>query len=105
MELGDEAIFNCGRPLRERINDSVVEAAHRGREIGDVNPMARTDDVRTDEYRDQAAECLDSDRSVADAKAKLELLVLAKGYLDLADLVEGSANEYGGIARWGGSDD
>lgn len=47
----------------------------------------------TDEYRDQAAECLDSARSVADPKAKLELLVLAKGYLDLADLVEGTEDE------------
>lgn len=61
---------------------------HRGRKIGDVSPVATTD-----EYRDQAAECLDSARSVADPKAKLELLVLAKGYLDLADLVEGTEDE------------
>lgn len=54
----------------------------------------------TDEYRDQAAECLDTARTVADAKAKLELLVLAKGYLDLADFVEGSANENGMMAPW-----
>lgn len=53
--------------------------------LGNVTPVASTDD-----YRDQAAECLDSARSVADPKAKLELLALAKGYLDLADLVEGS---------------
>lgn len=53
--------------------------------MGNVTPVASTDD-----YRDQAAECLDSARSVADPKAKLELLALAKGYLDLADLVEGS---------------
>ena len=72
---------------------------------GDVNPVARMDEARTDEYRDQAAECLDSARSVADAKAKLELLALAKGYLDLADLVEGSASEHGVIARRRDSDD
>jgi hypothetical protein len=29
---------------------------------------------------------------VGDAKAKLELLTMAKSYLDLADLVEGAAN-------------
>ena len=56
--------------------------------IGDVSPVATTEN-----YRDQAAECLDSARSVADPKAKLELLVLAKGYLDLADLVEGTEDE------------
>jgi hypothetical protein len=61
--------------------------------------MARMDEARTDEYRDHAAECLDSARSVADTKAKLELLALAKSYLDLADLAEGSANDYGVIAR------
>jgi hypothetical protein len=53
---------------------------------------SRTDEARTDGYRDQAAECLDSARCVGDAKAKLELLTMAKGYLDLADLVEGAAN-------------
>ena len=53
--------------------------------------MTNTDETRTDEYRDQAAECLGSARAVADARAKLELLALAKGYLDLADLVEASA--------------
>ena len=57
--------------------------------------MASTDEIRTDEYRDHAAECLDSARTVTDAKAKLELLALAKSYLDLADFVEGSANEHG----------
>ena len=66
--------------------------------------MARTDEYRTDEYRDQAAECQDSARSVADTKLKLELLALAKGFLDLADLAEGSANEHGVTALWRGSD-
>ena len=46
-----------------------------------------------DEFRDRAAECLDSARSVADRKARLELLALAKSYLDLADVVEGSERE------------
>lgn len=67
--------------------------------------MARIDETRTDEYRDQAAECLDSARTVADGKAKLELLALAKGYLDLADLVEASANEQGTTAPCRESDE
>ena len=65
--------------------------------------MASTDQERDqapDCYRDQAAECLDSARTVADAKAKLELLALAKGYLDLADLVEGSASEHAMLPPW-----
>jgi len=49
--------------------------------------------ARVDECRDQAAECLDSARRVADRKAKLQLLALAKGYLDLADLLEASESE------------
>ena len=49
--------------------------------------------ARVDECRDQAAECLDSARRVADRKAKLQLLALAKGYLDLADLLEAFESE------------
>jgi len=70
-----------------------------------MNPMASTDETRTGEYREQAAECLEGARTVAYARAKLELLALANGYLDLADLVEASANEYGMTASWHEPDD
>lgn len=73
---------------------------HRRRAVRPgTNLQPQSFKARTDEYRDQAAECLDSARSVADTKAKLELLALAKSYLDLADLAEGAANDYGVIAR------
>lgn len=90
MEPDDDVAQSKPRSLGTNVS---IQSLRRcgGAEIGEVNPMASTDETRTDEYRDQAAECLDSARTVADAKAKLELLALAKGYLDLADLVEVSA--------------
>jgi hypothetical protein len=44
--------------------------------------------AKTDGFRDQAAACLEAAQSAADAKAKLELLMIAVAWLDLADLVE-----------------
>lgn len=47
--------------------------------------------AKVDEFRDQAAACLDGARKTADLKSKLELLGIAVAWLDLADLLEGSA--------------
>jgi hypothetical protein len=50
--------------------------------------MGRQPMAKTDAFRDQAAACLEAAQSAADAKAKLELLMLAVAWLDLADFVE-----------------
>ena len=50
--------------------------------------MGRQPMAKTDAFRDRAAACLEAAQRAADAKAKLELLMIAVAWLDLADLVE-----------------
>ena len=47
--------------------------------------------TKAGEFRDQAAVCLDRAKTAVDLKAKLELLMIAVAWLDLADLTEQSA--------------
>jgi hypothetical protein len=44
---------------------------------------------KADEFRDQAAGCLELAQKAADLKTKLELLLVAAGWLGLADRLEG----------------
>jgi hypothetical protein len=44
--------------------------------------------ARADEFRDQAAVCIDRAKGAVHLKSKLELLSIAVAWLDLADLVE-----------------
>jgi hypothetical protein len=46
--------------------------------------------TRADEFRDQAAACLDRAKTAVDLKVKLELLMIAVAWLDLADVAEQS---------------
>jgi hypothetical protein len=50
-----------------------------------MNPV-----TKVEEFRNQAAVCLDRANTVVDLKAKLELLLIAVAWLDLADLTEQS---------------
>lgn len=51
--------------------------------------------AKADEFRDQAAECLDRARTVEQLDIKLELLGIAVAWLDLADCVEHAASRRG----------
>lgn len=59
-----------------------------------MNPMAKED-----EFRDQAAACLDRSNKASDVKSKLELLAIAVAWLDLADLTEQSRVRATNVAR------
>lgn len=47
--------------------------------------------AKVDEYRDQAAACLESAKKAVELKSKLELIGMAVAWLDLADIAERSA--------------
>jgi hypothetical protein len=49
--------------------------------------------AKADEFRDQAAECLDRAKAVEQFDIKLELLGIAVAWLDLADCVEHAASQ------------
>lgn len=75
-----------GRHARNGFGNTVVKSTKEAPPKWGYEPVAKVE-----EFRNQAAVCLDRAKVAANLKAKLELLMIAVAWLDLADLLEQGA--------------